>query len=297
MLSTFTKENNHVPDTIADTYYMQLPTGGVTQGDIWSHLPANTGGDSRCDGVIITPRCDFAHSKSPVLNYLPIVSLEHYLIHVACLDLLEHSRNDACENAGRKAEPIEIDNLLELGVPIKEALAIAEKVRDTWDQSEEKKKGKAYLEFVKICEKISSIDEMLKSGPMNLNEAAKLIGFKQVERVQRDIIRNNNSDTYFLPPCLPLIDKPSVVLLRHIYTCSTDLLTFNGHYGRGGNAGRRERQPERLLRLRSPFIESLMSKFAALFTRVGTRDLPASSITGFMIQLNKDTNELVRHTT
>ncbi len=41
--------------------------------------------------------------------------------------------------------------------------------------------------------------------------------------------------------------------------------------------------PVRLMRLKSPYIESLMSRFAALFTRVGTRDLPPELVDEFSV--------------
>ena len=132
-------------DTVAHMYYLQLPIGGPMQGDIWSRLPAGPLGDEECDGVIITPRCDFAHSKSPVLNFLPILSLENYLVKIACFGLLRNSLSDAYETARKKAKPIEIENLLELGVPIKQTLTIAAKIREGWDSIQQKKKKKPTL--------------------------------------------------------------------------------------------------------------------------------------------------------
>ncbi len=41
-------------------------------------------------------------------------------------------------------------------------------------------------------------------------------------------------------------------------------------------------KPERLLRLKSPYLEALMTRFGALFSRVGVRDIPEDQLDKFL---------------
>jgi hypothetical protein len=264
-------------DTIANMYYLQLPTGGPTQADIWDHLPGRSRGE-RCCGLVVTPRCDFAHSKSPVLNYLPIIPFEDYLLSAACFPLLEQLRTEAKDVARSKGVALQIDQLFELGMPVVDVLAHALKVEAGRTANSTGKAKRALEEFISACERYDVIAQLLKKSTLTHQEALSAVNVRRWERLQRDLIKNNTSDTYFLPPSPPLIEVPSIVLLRYIYTCPIDLLEDSG------KSNESKPLPERLLRLKSPFIESLMSKFAALFTRVGTRDLPDATISEFMIR-------------
>jgi hypothetical protein len=136
-----------VDDTISDMYYAQLPTGRPTQADIWSNLPTGIGNRDTCNGLIITPRCDFVHSKSPVLNYLPIVSLEHYLLSTACFTLLEQVINDARAGLRRTAEALGVEHLLELGIPTGEVLGHIKSIQADPTQTKSRQSEKAFREF------------------------------------------------------------------------------------------------------------------------------------------------------
>jgi hypothetical protein len=265
-----------VDSSIARMYYIQLPTGGPTQGDIWSNLPFANGTNQLCNGLIITPRCDFAHSKSPVLNYLPIVSLEQYLRSAACFPHIEQVLSDTRESVRSKSGPLGVESLFELDIPLDEIGRAIELQRSDPGRPHSKQYEKARLDFEIGSKKIRELSLLLQKPTLTLNEIQSSFSKKRLLSIQRDLIRNNNVDTYFLPPCTGLIEPPSLVLLRHIYTCPIAAVDPSV---RGGSLP----PPERLIRLASPFIESLMSKFAALFTRVGTRDIPDPVVQTFIL--------------
>ena len=215
----------NVDETIADMFYLQLPTGGPTQADIWSNLPTGHGANHTCNGLIITPRCDFAHSKSPVLNYLPVVTCEHYLLSMACFPLLEQVLNDAYDALRKKAEALEVEHLLELGIPLGEVLDHAKTARSASQHTTSRQSEKAFREFEAHNDKICSLTELLQKSKLTLEEAQSVFSSKQFARLQQDVIKNNNSDTYFLPPCPALLEVPSVPgpviqATHHLHRCT-----------------------------------------------------------------------------
>jgi hypothetical protein len=274
--------NFEVDHTIADMYYVQLPTGGATQGDIWNNLPSGYDESRRCKGIVITPRCDLAHSKSPVINYLPIVTLEDYLQTMGVFPTLHQVLNDAHENLRKKGVDLGLDGLFELGMPVDEI------AKQLGSLSPDPPRGIRQTQFIKarsdfdlLYSKILELRAALKQPSVTVEHIRKYVPHKALQRLQRDLITNNNSDTYFLPPYRNLIDHPSVVLLRHIFT--SPIASFDDRIAQGSDPGGSLPLPERLLRLSSPFIESLMSKLAALFTRVGTRDIPDAAVSSFAV--------------
>jgi hypothetical protein len=272
--------------TISDMYYLQLPMGQATQADIWSNLPSGITGSPACKGLIITPRCDFKHSKSPVLNYLPVISLMDYLLSVACFPHLERAISDARDGLRSRVRPLDLDQLFELNVPIEEIWEQANHLRVTTEVPRSKALEKADTDFETTYRKIQQLMSLLASPQLSLEQLTTALSHRQISNIQRDLIKNNSADTYFLPPCEGLIEVPSLVLLRHIFTCPISVVERQRHDNgshRGAKVPSRQPAPERLLRLKSPFIESLMSKFASLFTRVGTRDIPDLSVQDFYV--------------
>jgi hypothetical protein len=273
-----------VDNTIADMYYIQLPTGGPTQGDIWSNLPCIGGSNEPCVGLVITPRCDFSHSKSPVLNYLPIISLEQYVLSVACFPHIERVIGEIREGLRTKVSALNVDSLFDLDVPIEEIRNEVGLLRSASNIPRSKQLERADADFEAGYEKVKELTALLRKPRLTFEQLKIAFNKKRLATIQKDLIKNNNADTYFLPPCIGLLESPSLVLLRHIYTCPISTI-FRSRSERSDRPGgpTSNPSPERLLRLASPFIESLISKFAALFMRVGTRDIPDPVVQTFIL--------------
>jgi hypothetical protein len=269
--------------TISDMYYLQLPTGGPTQADVWTDLPTGNPTSETCVGVIITPRCDFAHEKSPVINYLPIIDFEEYVFSTACFGLLEAQLNDARSSLKGKADAAGLSALAELDLPPWELENSLKSEMNNTESFISNHRSKAAKDFLAGIEQINTLEELNAKDRLTPQEMKQQIGTRTFSKLQRDIIKNNSADTYFLPPCDGILPRSSVVLLRRIYTCP--ITTVGGSHPRARHDGPSDAAitPQRLLRIRSPFAESLMAKFAALFARVGTRDLPEQSLATFMI--------------
>jgi hypothetical protein len=247
--------NTHLDGTIADAYYLQLPTGGPTQGDIWINLPSGADLTKLCDGIVITPRCDFAHCKSPVVNYLPIITLEKYILTTACFSLVEQYIVEKRDLLRSKSKGIGLEALFELDVPVSEIIQAASSLEYADNDIPVRLKA-LREEFNGIALQLLTATELLLEEELTMDQVRAIGTFKKFERLQRDLIRNNSVDTYFLPPCSNLIQSPSIVLLRHIYTCPIEHIDSAGGQRRKKRMNPDAHPPERLLRLNSPFIES-----------------------------------------
>jgi hypothetical protein len=103
---------------VASAYYLRMPAGALTQGDIWSGLPSIYRSDRKTLGMVITPRCDFAHDKAPVINYLPLMPFDDYFLFEGGCELMEQELRRAADVVHTRAELLGIEQLLEGGVEL-----------------------------------------------------------------------------------------------------------------------------------------------------------------------------------
>jgi hypothetical protein len=175
-----------------------------------------------------------------------------------------------------------VDYLFDLDLPIREIRDEISKLHSESSSPLARQLEKAKSDFEAGYDKLQELTNFLAKPELSLSEIRSAFNRRRLFNIQRDLVKNNNADTYFLPPCAELIETPSLVLLRHIYTCPIQIVD------RSRNEKVQDTElpasfPERLVRLSSPFIESLMAKFAALFARVGTRDIPEPAVQAFLI--------------
>ena len=204
--------SSKMDDTVTDMYYLQLPTGGPTQADVWSNLPTQSGVQDTCTAIIITPRCDFAHSKSPVINYLPLVPLQQYLLTSACFPLIEQAISDTRDLLKSKSGRLGIAHLFDLNVPLEEIVSNLRSSNTSSSERNERHYSTSLREFNDGWQRYVKLTDIASKEELKLDEIRQFVKNKQFARLQRDIILNNASDSFFLPPCRGLIEEPSVVL-------------------------------------------------------------------------------------
>src|SRR6267142_4402057 len=95
-------------------YYLRFPAGPPTQGDIWLNLPCPTVTSTTTVALVITPRCDFAHDKTSVFNYLPAIPLKAY-VDDALSRLLERKLVALNHQLHRLEIPLPAFELLDIG--------------------------------------------------------------------------------------------------------------------------------------------------------------------------------------
>jgi hypothetical protein len=283
-ISRFTPSMNWVEDA----YYLRLPSGPPSQGDIWSNLPAPYGHLPICTGLVITPRCDLAHDKTPVINYLPIVAIEEFLEFFGGFALLEGESYRAREALKKAAEPLGLTQLVDLDYPIESILRDFEAnlERKAAELGISNKRASEYLAIFHSCGvRINEIATCLSKTHLTSSEISAFVAPKAAAKYKLEMARNTVADLHFLPPCPSLLERASVVMMRHITTCTIEFLqsakdcVSQKDWERlrqtnlSADFASASLKPERLLRLKSPYLESLMARFGTLFARVGVRDI------------------------
>jgi hypothetical protein len=151
---------------------------------------------------------------------------------------------------------------------------LAEQGRLDISQMSPNQRAKNLNEFQTCSQRLASAFQLLDSDVLSVQNIVDFTNRRELDQLMRNLVRNAGTDTFFLPPCTAILEAPSVALLRHIYTCRIDIFD-------SGHDQRVNQQPERMIRLKSPYIEALVARLAALFTRVGTRDLSPLQIDAF----------------
>lgn len=282
--------------TLGRSYYLSLPAGPPLQGDIWTNLPMPHMNPSFGPGILITPSCDFVHDKTPVVNYLSLTRVQEYMVTVGSFHLIEQELHNVEETLRRQPVDNHAAALLEMGVPPSRVLVELES-----NLPEPQGAALRRLEqFRAHVEKANELCGFLERDSVSSNDLRKLVPEKQIRGYKEKIVKNQIADLHFLPPCPPLLPNPSILLLRCVFTCNIELIRLadscitDAVWRR--ECERRQEvfqelrdyppRPERILRLRSPHLESLMARIGALFGRVGVPDLPRSAVQAFVREEN-----------
>jgi len=278
-----------------DAYYLRMPAGPPSQGDIWSGLPLLYHTTPQCSGVLITPRCDLSHVKTPVVNYLPIVSAEILLSSHGGFALLEAEVHRSRENLRQTAASLQVSDLLDIGTSHDRILDVLNRrLTDSPTEAAQEKLKTALTNFMEISSRLTKIENLLGQSGLDLTQLRSIIRAKDFETYQRDLFKNRFAEFHFLPPYEGFLQYPSVILIRHVTTCILEFINC-AHSTRsqrdwdeirknksGADFQASSTRPERLLRLKSPYLEALMARFSALFGRVGTRDFEESYLNAFV---------------
>ena len=276
-----------------DDFYLRMPSGPPTQGDVWTGLSWWADQASACTGLIITPRCDFSHDKTPVVNYLPVVSLPEFIRSDGGFRLISRELkrvDDAFRNAARG---VGVTPFIELGMGVAEIADIVRSAPDALAVGA----AKLQKQFITLLDQESrrkTLEAAFGSKRLSDDDLKNLIAEKELTKYLHEIMRNNVSDIHFIPPCPHLLPSPSVLLLRYVLTspitvlkkagmCRTqeDWIAATSADPIPGYA-RDSVLPERVLRVKSPFLESVMARFAALYGRIGVRDVDTGEIEDFI---------------
>jgi hypothetical protein len=283
-------------DWIAEHYSLHVPSGPLTQGDVWGGLPFEHFGTSSCIGILITPRCDLAHAKTPVVNFLPLVSIEEFFERWGGFELLEQEKHNAHEALVHTAQQLGVGDAIELGLPRCGLIRDLERDRNALAAAlgvPRARVDRNISDFEEQSRALEKIESCIAKPELTYGEITNLVSEKAIKRYKLQVAGNRVADVHFLPPCPRLLEQAMVVLMRQIFTLSTNFLRAaercisaeDWQVARQSQPGHEfavaATKPERLLRVKSPYLEALMARFCALFGRVGVRDIPTHQLEKF----------------
>jgi hypothetical protein len=276
----------------ARSYYDYLPPSAHACGDIWVELPSMglLSSHNRLTGIMVTPACDVSNFKAETLTYLPVVPIRVYLASVALLPIIRREVVDRYRSA--KIE-LAID-WPEKGYepPTEEALnSELQRLGANLKLPKLSAGDKGHIERAAAGLRIAAVCRKSARTHADIEDYALLFG-KQWEGIKRDIVRNSyRPDIHFLPAAegisegLGIVDH-SVALFRYPLSVPSEILTaaqtvsasawtqyvdscsdtYSASVHFSGT------MPTKVLSLKAAFLSDLLSRFTALFGRIGSPD-------------------------
>jgi hypothetical protein len=185
---------------------------------------------------------------------------------------------------------------MEIGVP-------PERVVDELETEIGQVSSPAKRTSVNVQQFRDSVDKMLRIRQLltsSVRDPAvnNLIHPRELRKFREQLLRNHKefNDVYTLPPCPGVSERALVLLLRHISSCDMRCLqlAYSCVTSREWQAQVARvnpdvpalkyfrDKPERIARLKSPYVENVISRFATLFIRIGVPDLTKTQFTSLM---------------
>lgn len=290
----------------AKSYYDNLPPEQHNCGDIWIKLPSIglVSNINLIKGITITPACDVSNFKSETITYLPILSIEEYLATIGLLPIVRRKLNERLTSA-------KVDSGIDWPEPGYEPppegtidIEIARISRLSQNTSL-KDKDRNHLERALAGLRIARACCSTSDNEAVIADYAVLFGTEWTD-IKKQIIQNSfRTDIHFLPKNesednLFSINKHSVVLMRYPVTVPSEILTrsisisdatwpeFIKNYQTVSTASPlfSNARPIKVSSLKSQFLSDMLSRFTALFSRVGSPDFSKMTIDRYSSEIN-----------
>lgn len=266
--------------------------GRLTQGVLFSCATAENYEDTHVYGLIVTARCDIAQSKSHLLSYLPVVSLDAWMAHDG-FELL-HSRALA-DAEGRVRNALGAAGLAKSLLDVHTPRAILDTAFDavTEDHKERVRKD-AFQKSVIHYESVVQC-----GGPparvRKLYEQAD--GLKRA--LLKELVQNKITGYYFLPAVEEGEDPVEhVVLLRQLQSLpqpiakavarGLDVADTSQQDVTGRLSFAKETFAMPVGEVPSPEIEHILQCFSMLYGRIGVTDATTEYIDNIVARLPRE---------
>lgn len=262
--------------------------GRITQGTIFCGGYAEDYGGLPVWGLVITARCDTTHEKTPIVNYIPIVTVEDWLLcHGGILSIDKEAAEVTNKFKNLLIKRQLSASLLAVHTP-EEVATLHFAVPAELGNKQAIKEAKEAEGAMEMAHRLNQLQQCLASSLPNRPaiQAAVAGCRRSVEAVVKDLIAHKLSGYYFLPTLGGLTERSSqkgyVALLREVHhvprkgvsqlveglakdaatAASTQGLSFDCFdfvYP--------------VAELTSPWTEHLMQSFCNLFGRIGVADI------------------------
>lgn len=250
--------------------------GKLNQGSIFSCATADRYPDAAVHGLVITARCDMAQGKSPVMNYVPVVSFDDWMK----IDGFEIAR-DRVEKRIR-GEVVSLLKEWSIAPSVLLATDLPEVVRTYLDGLDEKARRRATERGERVLQRYALLRNCNTGDVRTLADLDERI----VHDIVKELMHYKLSGHYYIAGVLP--EEPPacyVALLRESSFLPRDLA---GAIAKGiaieSVEYRKNPSWSRWLRVKeddmampigvlpSPHVEHLMQTFSMLFGRIGLPD-------------------------
>ena len=289
----------------AESYYDFSPGLENASGDIWSSFPTHDLLTSTpVAAVVITPACDLAQGKVSTITYLPIIPLRSYF-----------SIPDALPEVVRALEGqlavANVKGLLGLpegyALPTVSTLAAAESLLA--EQEAATKIGQKELAaFRRAAAGVRILKKIIRPGLSEIgsDDLILLFGEKEWPKIKAAMVKNSfRSDIHFLPadgqrPEWAGVLRHSLVLFRYPLSAPIEILESaqdvnlsdwenwcsitSAHTPIAKGFG--SERPMKRLGLKDDFLSDLLTRFVALFVRLGSPDFSSETVTQYALEID-----------
>jgi hypothetical protein len=284
------------PRKPADSYYDRFPESTHAPGDIWMHLPTHGLLHRKyCSGLVVTPSCDLLNRKVHTVTYVPIIPFRDWVGSRDFVPEVIHTMSSLVDQLG----PIGISSRSAL----EEHETFGSELSKRWlalrrrlaEGDLNKSLRTAAERYVACCNHLKRVS---RGKPADHTDLETCLTKNRWQQIRTQIVRNAfRTDLYFLPAVdndlgLSPIPNNSVALFRYALTVPLSLLdaaqdtslTDWRHAARSladeepmARAFSRVR-PLKCLRLQSRFLPDLLTKFVALYSRLGSPDFTPDTV-------------------
>lgn len=283
---------------IKDIY--DLSPGPLHQpGDIWHSLP--TFGILSAEfapAIIITPACDLANNKTDTVTYIPIIpAASYFTLPVNITEIIQTINNNLAICKIKLSLKNEISShSLPSHESIEEALSCVVMIAKKSQNNNTEIAIEKLLAGLEILQAISNNNNILP-GITGKCASIAIKGWK--DRIEKKIIRNATSDTYFLPYDeqpheWSAIPSHSVALFRYPLSIPLEFLNLanNSSIDWEQSLNSLEKvypvakffdkiRPMKRGSLRASFSSDLLTKYVGLYVRLGSPDYSDEMILRF----------------
>jgi hypothetical protein len=283
----------------ARNYYDTNPSTVQRTGDVWSGLPTHGLLPSKSlSGVVITPACDLAQAKVETVTYLPVLSVNDWLATTSFL-------GDALTVLRRELGLLKIVPPFWFSSTLPTAAMVQTLSEDVEHVAPNDARGKEAQ--VRCRGGVRLLASVVRGSSEEATANVRsLLGPKDWGLLARQLVTNYRKDLHFLPadgldPEWSIIPNHSVVLFRYpltaplaIFDAAQDV-TLNDwpswiHEVESqiplANAFR-ARRPLKGLTVRKDFLSDLLTRYAALYLRIGSPDFTSDTVDDYITQLER----------
>ena len=289
----------------AKAYYDFLPQLHHECGDIWSGLPSfGLLGDGAVPGIVITPACDLSWQKSDTLTYLPIIPLTAFFSLDAALPTAIEKLKQGAEAAGCPAKPDWSAETF-LSPSSEELDSFETEITAFRAARQHSAKTLAALDRVSAAIDVLRVIRQPECKPIAAGTLAQMFG-SEWPKTKEKLLRNSYSPAlHFLPRdeqniLFSGVNTHSVALFRCPITVPVKVMNHAietpeslwserimslGLSGTIKTAFRPSR-PVKMLSLRQAFLSDLLTRFSALYNRVGSPDFSDETVNRYSSEVS-----------
>lgn len=285
-------------------YYDQFPSAEHHPGDIWVDMPTfGVLPQISLPGIVLTPACDLSNRKVESITYLPILPVSSYLTSRSVLpeikkvvegQLTAASLGGVLDSPGGYEWPERKDLAATVDL-------VAAQLRDPKLSQKDRTALTRALRGLRLLTAIC-----VETPPVaEYSDAKSLIGDKGFGELAKKLITNGRPDVHFLPWDEQRrewsgVPAHALALFRYPLTVPIEVLELAQRVGEAEwpKAAQRLRhampcvdafscRPMKRLRLRPRFMSDLLTRFTAMFGRLGSPDFTAETVARMVTEIEE----------